>query len=141
MKFYNFLSDPETVSSSQSLLLIRCCGNLVPEEPPAARTQLVHDIWKMLESFGVKLDISHYNSLLRVYVENEYRFNPMDFLKKLHEKGVEPNRVTYQRLLTSYCQRGDINGASQILELMKSKDLPISEVVFNSLVMGHSNTG
>lgn len=43
--------------------------------------------------------------------------------------------------MTSYCQRGDIEGASQILEIMKNKDLPIGELVFNSLVMGHSNTG
>lgn len=49
--------------------------------------------------------------------------------------------MTYQRLLSAYCQKGDIDGASQILEIMKSKDLPIGELVFNSLVMGHANTG
>ena len=43
--------------------------------------------------------------------------------------------------MSAYCQKGDIDGASQILEIMKSKDLPIGELVFNSLVMGHANTG
>ena len=49
--------------------------------------------------------------------------------------------MTYQRLLSAYCQKGDIDGASKILEIMKSEDLPIGEQVFNSLVMGHANTG
>ena len=43
--------------------------------------------------------------------------------------------------MTIYCQRGNITGASQILEIMKQKSLPIGELVFNSLVMGHSITG
>ncbi|XP_028975967.2 leucine-rich PPR motif-containing protein, mitochondrial isoform X2 [Esox lucius] len=52
--------------------------------------------------------------------------------------GVQPNRVTYQRLIAAYCNAGDIEGASTILGFMKSKDLPITEAVFNSLVTGHA---
>lgn len=43
--------------------------------------------------------------------------------------------------MASYCQKGDIDGASQILEMMKTKDMPIGEFIFNSLVTGHSNAG
>lgn len=74
-------------------MLIRCCGNLVPEEHPKERTKLVQDVWNMLLNMGVKLDISHYNALLRVYLENEYNLDPMKFLKMLEEKKIEPNRV------------------------------------------------
>lgn len=80
------------VTSSQSLLIIRCCGSLVPEELPEERTRLVQQIWKSLTSRGVPMDISHYNALLRVYIENEHDFSPSDFLKELEEKGLEPNR-------------------------------------------------
>lgn len=135
------IKQQKTASTTQSLLLIRCCGSLVPEEPPTSRTNLVQEVWKMLQGYNVSLDISHYNALLRVYLENEHSFNPMKFLQKLEEQNIKPNRVTYQRLLSAYCQKGDIDGASQILEIMKSKDLPIGELVFNSLVMGHANTG
>lgn len=38
------------------------------------------------------MDISHYNALLRVYLENEYAFPPTEFLADLKSKGVEPNR-------------------------------------------------
>lgn len=84
---------PETASTTQSLLLIRCCGNLVPEEPPISRTKLVEEVWKMFEGFGVPLDISHYNALLRVYLENEHSFDPMKFLHLLEGKEIQPNRV------------------------------------------------
>jgi hypothetical protein len=43
----------ESATSTQCLLIIRCCGNLVPEASPEARTQLVEEIWKTLENIGI----------------------------------------------------------------------------------------
>lgn len=87
---------------------------------------------------GVPLDISHYNTLLKVYLENGYQFSPTEFLENLEKQGIAPNRVTFQHLISFYCQNGDINGASRILEYMRDKQLPINKIVFNALVMGHS---
>ncbi|EFA01919.1 leucine-rich PPR motif-containing protein, mitochondrial [Tribolium castaneum] len=130
-----------SATSSQSLLVIRCCGNLVPEELPEVRTKLVQEIWATLNKLNVPMDISHYNALLRVYLENEHQFSPAEFLADLESKGIEPNRVTYQRLIARYCQVGDIEGATKILEFMKEKQLPVNENVFNALIVGHSQTG
>uniref|UniRef100_A0A1B0ABF4 PROP1-like PPR domain-containing protein n=1 Tax=Glossina pallidipes TaxID=7398 RepID=A0A1B0ABF4_GLOPL len=127
-----------SATSSQSLMVIRCCGNLVPEEMPEVRTALVQEIWKTFNSINVPMDISHYNALLRVYLENEHQFSPTDFLAELESKSLEPNRVTYQRLVARYCQQGDIDGATRILEFMRAKNLPVNEAVFNSLILGHS---
>jgi len=84
------------------------------------------------------MDISHFNALLRVYLENEHPFSPTEFLANLEHKGIEPNRVTYQRLISRYCQQGDIEGATRILEFMREKQHPVNENVFNALIMGHS---
>ncbi|KAI5745851.1 hypothetical protein M8J76_014745 [Diaphorina citri] len=129
-------SNPAT--STQALMLIRCCGNLLPEEIPENRTQLVHNLWQSFEKLNVPLDISHYNALLRVYLDNEHTFSPTDFLAKLESQGIEPNRVTYQQLISKYCQDGNIEGATKILEFMRDKTFPISEGVFNALIYGHS---
>lgn len=128
-------------TTSQSLLVIRCCGNLVPEELPETRTKLVQEIWNTLNKLNIPLDISHYNALLRVYLENEHPFSPTEFLSELESKGIEPNRVTYQRLIARYCQDGDIEGATRILEFMREKQLPVNENVFNALIVGHSQAG
>lgn len=87
------------------------------------------------------MDVSHYNALLRVYLENEHEFSPTDFLAELASQGIEPNRVTYQRLIAKYCQKGNMEGATKILTFMKDKQLPVNENVFNSLIMGHSQCG
>ncbi|PIK44103.1 putative leucine-rich PPR motif-containing protein [Apostichopus japonicus] len=125
---------------NQSLLLIRSCGSLLPEVQPKERTELVHSFWDTLKGFGTKYDASHYNALLKVYLQNEHDFKPTEFLANMEQDNVEPNRVTYQRLISAYCLKGDIPGATQILEFMKSKDLPVTEGVFNSLITGHARS-
>lgn len=62
--------------------------------------QAVYNCNFTLTVAGVLLDVSHYNALLKVYLENEHKFSPTEFLAKLEKKGVEPNRVTYQRLIS-----------------------------------------
>ncbi|KAK9507866.1 hypothetical protein O3M35_007637 [Rhynocoris fuscipes] len=138
LEVFEEIRNSRQATSTQSLMIIRCCGNLVPEESPEVRTRLVNEIWETLEKIGVPMDISHYNALLRVYLENEHYFSPTEFLSMLDKNGVEPNRVTYQRLILAYCQRGDIEGATRILEFMKDKQIPVNEGVFNALIVGHS---
>ncbi|KAK9707701.1 Pentacotripeptide-repeat region of PRORP [Popillia japonica] len=135
------IRNSRSATSSQSLLVIRCCGNLVPEEQPEVRTKLVQEIWNTLKKLNVPMDISHYNALLRVYLENEHEFSPTEFLAELESRGIDPNRVTYQRLIARYCQQGDIDGATKILEFMREKQLPVNENVFNALITGHSEAG
>ncbi|XP_050668618.1 leucine-rich PPR motif-containing protein, mitochondrial [Leptidea sinapis] len=129
------------ITSSQSLLVIRCCGELVPEELPEQRTLLVQKIWNVLTERGVPMDVSHYNALLRVYLENEHPFSPAQFLEEMEKKGLQPNRVTYQRLMWRYCQEGDVDGATKVLEKMRELNMPVSEQVLNALVMGHAFHG
>ncbi|XP_060103537.1 leucine-rich PPR motif-containing protein, mitochondrial [Heteronotia binoei] len=128
-------------SSNHALLLLRSCGSLLPELSLRDRTELAHTIWTKLKDLGVVYDVSHYNALLKVYLQNEHTFSPAEFLTKMEEANIQPNRVTYQRLIAAYCNKGDIDGASQILGFMKSKELPITESVFSALVTGHSRAG
>ncbi|XP_006882438.1 PREDICTED: leucine-rich PPR motif-containing protein, mitochondrial [Elephantulus edwardii] len=125
-------------SGNQALLLLRSCGSLLPELKLSERTEFVHRIWDKLQKLGTVYDVSHYNALLKVYLQNEYKFSPTDFLAKMEEANIQPNRVTYQRLIAAYCNVGDIEGASKILGFMKSKDLPVTEAVFSALVTGHA---
>ncbi|CAJ1067089.1 leucine-rich PPR motif-containing protein%2C mitochondrial [Xyrichtys novacula] len=128
-------------SGNHALLLLRSCGSLLPEIPLQERNDFAHRIWEKLQEMGAQYDVSHYNALLKVYLQNDFKFSPTDFLAKMEEAHIQPNRVTYQRLIAAYCQDGNIEGASTILGFMKSKDLPITDAVFNSLVTGHARAG
>ena len=139
---FSHIKSSNDASPTHSLLLLRCCGSLLVDEQPAKRDQLVDEIWSTLKSrIDVKLDISHFNALLKVHVENGRDLDPLSFLKEVEAAGLEPNRVTFQRLIQCYCIKGDIEGATKILEFMKSKDVPINEGVFNSLIIGYTKIG
>ncbi|XP_023603066.1 leucine-rich PPR motif-containing protein, mitochondrial isoform X1 [Myotis lucifugus] len=126
---------------NHALLLLRSCGSLLPELKLSERTELAHRIWDKLQELGTVYDVSHYNALLKVYLQNEHKFSPTDFLAKMEGANIQPNRVTYQRLIAAYCNVGDIEGASKILGFMKTKDLPVTEAVFSALVTGHARAG
>lgn len=40
-----------------------------------------------------------------------------------------------------YCQEGDVEGATKVLEKMRELNMPVSEPVLNALVMGHAFHG
>ena len=42
-----------STTSSQSLLMIRCCGGLVLDEHPEVKTKLVQEIWNTLQCLQV----------------------------------------------------------------------------------------
>ncbi|NXU59126.1 LPPRC protein, partial [Turnix velox] len=141
LKVFNEICRGGCPGSNQTLLLLRSCGALLPEVLLPERTELAHMIWDKMKELGAVYDTSHYNALLKVYLQNEHKFSPTEFLARMEEANVQPNRVTYQRLIAAYCNEGNIEGASQILGFMKSKDLPITEAVFSSLVKGHARAG
>ncbi|NXO80685.1 LPPRC protein, partial [Sitta europaea] len=141
LKIFQEISKAGCPGSNQTLLLLQSCGAVLPEVLSPERTDLAHMIWDKMKELGAVYDTSHYNALLKVYLQNEHKFSPTEFLARMEEANVQPNRVTYQRLIAAYCNEGDIEGASKILGFMKSKDLPITEAVFSSLVKGHARSG
>jgi pentatricopeptide repeat protein len=54
---------------------------------------------------------------------------------------VEPNEATYHLLLACACEAGDIEQATEIVSLMKTKGFPAGEYVFATLVLGHARAG
>jgi len=38
--------------AQHGLLLLQCCGNLLPDELPTTRTDLAHKIWDTLQELG-----------------------------------------------------------------------------------------
>ncbi|XP_058656895.1 leucine-rich PPR motif-containing protein, mitochondrial [Ammospiza caudacuta] len=141
LKIFQDISNAGCPGSNHTLLLLQSCGAVLPEVLSSERTELAHMIWDKMKELGAVYDTSHYNALLKVYLQNEHKFSPTEFLARMEEANVQPNRVTYQRLIAAYCNEGDIEGASKILGFMKSKDLPITEAVFSSLLKGHARSG
>lgn len=76
--------------------------------------------------------------LLKVYLENQHSFSPSDFLNDLSTKKIEPNRVTYERIIMQYCQMGNIAGAMDSLAIMREKNMTLTPNVYHALIIGYS---
>ena len=59
----------EQCSQSQAMLMIRCCGEVLVDVDRVQREQLLDSVLDTLDRVGVKLDVSLYNTILKV---NEY---------------------------------------------------------------------
>lgn len=120
-------------------VLLRCCGKLMYDTPVKVRELLAGNLWTFLKEKAIALDISHYNSLIRVINENHTISDPQKILDEITAAGLTADRVTYQRLIHHYCIQGDIENATRLLEKMKELDLQLNESTFASLIIGYGN--
>jgi len=127
--------------SSQAVLAIRLCGTVLDQEAQQDRSKLVADVWNIILEKKVPLTVVHYNALLRVHLENKCNFNPETMMEEMQAQSILPDRETYQCFISSYCQEGNIEGASKILTAMKNQGHAVNENIFNSLIIGHSRNG
>lgn len=118
-------------------MLLKCCGNLMVDVPQKGRELLAGNLWTYIKEKKIPLDISHYNSLLRVLNENETVFDPKKLKEEIEAANLTADRITYQRLIHQYCLQGDIAGATGLLEEMKNSDLELNEQIFASLIIGY----
>lgn len=90
---------------------------------------------------GVALDVSHYNALLDIYLECEFDFSPLDFLKIMSDANVKPNRVTFQKLISQFCHQGKVEEAMKIVNTLANEQLTLNENVYSSFIHGHLING
>lgn len=114
---------------------------MLPSESNDKRTALANKIWNAFKRLNVPLKIEHFNSLLKVYLENDYPFSPIDMLAEIESNGLKPDRTTYEHIIARFCQQGDINDVTVIIETMKKKDYRLTENIYCSLITGHANAG
>ncbi|XP_053970363.1 leucine-rich PPR motif-containing protein, mitochondrial-like [Hylaeus volcanicus] len=135
-RMFRTIKAPDHVSSGQALLLLRWCS-IVMDCLPSERFVLGEYIWCHLSVCNVLMNSSHYNALLQIHLEND-AFLPMEFLTKMKNKGIRPDTITYEKLIECHCRKGSINHALELVQNMKEQKFPITEAIYNSLIIGYS---
>lgn len=118
--------------------LLRCCGKLMMSTPVKIRELHAGNLWTYIKDKNFPVDTSMYNCLIKALNENNTEFDPQKILDELSAADLTPDRVTYQRLIHQYCMRGQIEGATGLLEKMKQLDMSLNEQTFVSLILGYS---
>lgn len=132
-------SSPQDINniSLYMAILLRSCGSLMLDTPPKGRELLADNLWTFIKENNLPIDISHYNSLIKILNENGTNFDPTTMLEEIKAANLTPDRITYQRLIERSCIQGDIQGATKLLEEMKNLNMELSENIFASLIVGY----
>ncbi|KAL0118029.1 hypothetical protein PUN28_009012 [Cardiocondyla obscurior] len=117
--------------SDTGLLLLRCCGNLLPDLETTKRDFLANQILCLVKKNGAALTLEHYNTLLGINEENSKFVNPKEFLIDMN---VTPDKNTYRLLLNAATKAGNNEYLWNILTVIKDKNLNIYEDTISSLV-------
>ena len=64
-----------------------------------------------------------------------------DKIGRVSVKPVTPDKETFQRLISRHCQEGNIDGASKVLQMMKTQGIKVNENIFNALILGQGEAG
>lgn len=88
----------------------------------------------------VKMDISHYNTLLQIYLNTDHDFSPKELLKEMENAGVLPNSNTYEGCIQYYCKKGNVIEAQELVKSVEKLCFPITENMYNSFITGYSHS-
>lgn len=76
----------QDVTSQEAFDILKICGS-----EGTLHTELVDEIWAALKN-KVTPNITHYNALLKGYIDTEKDFKPDEVLQEILNAGIEPNR-------------------------------------------------
>ncbi|XP_035728267.1 leucine-rich PPR motif-containing protein, mitochondrial-like isoform X2 [Vespa mandarinia] len=128
------------LESSQALLTLRCCNVLI-QCTQEQRIKFANTLWKLCNIYNVPMNVTLYNALLQVYIENNYTFSPLNILSDMKKQSIQPNKVTYMKLLEYFCKNGNITKAKIVCQCLKDEKLLLDIDIFNLLIIGYSQIG
>eukprot|EP00047_Mylnosiga_fluctuans_P004694 m.236012 g.236012 ORF g.236012 m.236012 type:complete len:1451 (+) comp12915_c0_seq1:22-4374(+) len=84
------------------------------------RVQLAETIWARAKETRSELWIDHYNALFGVYASYRQECAVVPMLKEITAAGLAPNEYTHLRLAQIYANSGDVKGAREALDNIKT---------------------
>jgi len=131
----------ETINSTQALLLIRCTGSLLISELPKQRQQVLNHMMNIFKQKNVLFDVTHYNSYMRVSLQNNSFFDPMKIFEEMKKFGIQPNLTSFRLLIECYARQGQSNDIQKILNEMKLANFNIEPLILTHLLGSYAQKG
>ncbi|CAF2111137.1 unnamed protein product [Rotaria magnacalcarata] len=131
----------DAINSTQALLLIRCTGSLLISELPHQRQQVLDHMMKIFKQKHVTLDVTHYNSYMRVSLQNNHLFDPINILDDMRKISITPNLTSFRLFIECYARQGRSDDIQKILNEMKIANLNIEPLVLTHLLSSYALKG
>lgn len=130
-----------TINPTQALLLIRCTGSLLISELPRQRQQVLDQLMKIFKEKNLPFDVTHYNSYMRVSLQNNSFFDPMKIFDELKKNGIQANLTSFRLMSECYARQGRSEEIQKILNEMKSANFNIEPLVLTHLLSAYAEQG
>ncbi|UJR20772.1 hypothetical protein I4U23_023887 [Adineta vaga] len=127
-----------TINSTQALLLIRCTGSLLISELPHQRQEVLDYMMKIFKQKHVTFDVTHYNSYMRVSLQNNQLFDPVKILQEMKENQIIPNLTSFRLLIECYAKQGRSDDIQKILSEMKMAKFNIEPLTLTHLLSSYA---
>jgi len=125
----------EPMTMDDVIFLLKCCAYNLPDTQHSERQVLVDQICDFVNK-SLQPTQEFYTVLLMTTRKNKDELK--DFKLFLKDLKCSPNEEIYQQLLYNAAEFGNISQAMDILAEMKKANLPLTENVFNALILAHS---
>lgn len=139
--FYSFVVNAvqNYMSPSEGAFLLNCC-TLLPDTSKADKEQLIESIWNDgIVKYGQPTK-EHIIALLRAYKVVGRTID--DFNAFLAQYECDGDVEIYEEFLYLTCENGEISDEIvKVLSDIKSRGFPLTEHLFNALILGHSKNG
>ncbi|CAF1247619.1 unnamed protein product [Adineta steineri] len=130
-----------TINSTQALLLIRCTGSLLITELPHQRQQVLDHMMSIFKQKNVTFDVTHYNSYMRVSLQNNSFFDPMKILETMKKIHISPNLTSFRLFIECYARQGQSDDIQKILNEMKLANYNIEPLILTHLLNSYARKG
>ncbi|KAF8096464.1 hypothetical protein N665_0308s0038 [Sinapis alba] len=109
------------------------------------KLDLMDDCWQVYRVMcrvGIHPNTHTFNILTNVFCNGSSFHQVNDFLEKMEEEeGFEPDLVTYNTLVSSYCRRGRLKEAFYLYKIMYRRRVVPDLVTYTSLIKGLCKEG
>lgn len=126
------------LSDNVDLMLLRCCGELLPDVDLPTRRKLTSQVWSLLRKKGCQMTLIHYNVLLEVYAQNFEFVNPREFLDDMT---LEPDQSVYRSLLNVLSKTDNSELIANVITRMKESIDSWSKETYNVVVKVNAMQG
>lgn len=120
-------------SQDDAFFLLQCCS-MMPEKPRPEKLALIELAWPLVVR-DQQPTSAQLVQLLREYRTNGKKLDYVEFMEKNSEA---IDIALLESLLYLAAENGSADGMVQVLSAIKVKELPLTENVFNALILGHS---
>merc|ERR1719161_2055930 len=80
------------------------------------------------------IDTVSFNIMLKMYLRQNKHDDAQMLLKEMRERGLQPNKITYNELINSKVEAGDRNGVWDVVAQMKNQGEPPNSVTCSILL-------